>query len=120
MFFIGGISQKSEKIEFNQVNVCEICDKFSNIEVYKTYWYFSFFFIPIIKWNKEYFVKLNCCQKISKLDNEIGLKIEKGEITSIDMKNLDFKINSLKTCLNCGFKTEKDYTYCPKCSNKLS
>ena len=53
MFFIMGVSQNQKKLDFKQLNVCKCCGKYSNIEVYMTYWYFMFFFIPIIKWNKE-------------------------------------------------------------------
>ena len=49
-----GVSQNQKKLDFKQLNVCKCCGKYSNIEVYMTYWYFMFFFIPIIKWNKEY------------------------------------------------------------------
>ena len=53
-----GVSQNQKKLDFKQLNVCKCCGKYSNIEVYMTYWYFMFFFIPIIKWNKEYYITL--------------------------------------------------------------
>ena len=53
-----------------------------------------FFFIPIIKWNKEYYIKTSCCEKVSKIAPEIGRRIEKGEevnlnIDEIDLRNFD-------------------------------
>ena len=77
MFFIMGVSQNQKKLDFKQLNVCKCCGKYSNIEVYMTYWYFMFFFIPIIKWNKEYYIKTSCCEKVSKIAPEIGRRIEK-------------------------------------------
>ena len=71
-----GVSQNQKKLDFKQLNVCKLCGKYSNVEVYMTYWYFMFFFIPIIKWNKEYYIKTSCCNKIAKIDSEIGRKIE--------------------------------------------
>ena len=53
-----GVSQNQKKLDFKQLNVCKCCGKYSNIEGYMTYWYFMFFFIPIIKWNKEYYITL--------------------------------------------------------------
>lgn len=47
---------------------------------------------------------------------------------SQSQKKLDYKeLNickccgkySIKVCSVCEYKTEKDFTYCPKCSNKL-
>lgn len=121
MFFIMGVSQSQKKLDYKQLNICKCCGKYSNIEVYITYWYFMFFFIPIAKWNKEYYVKTTCCNKIAKIDEEIGKKIEKGQAVNIDTENLDFGCyeNSVKFCSVCGYQTTEDFTYCPKCSNKL-
>jgi len=121
MFFIMGVSQGQKKLDYNTVNICNCCGKYSNVDVYTTYWYFMFFFIPLIKWNKEYYVKTNCCNKVAKLDSEIGKLIEKGEYVNIDFEKLDFgcENNSIKVCSMCGYNTQEDFVYCPKCSNKL-
>ena len=121
MFFIMGISQNQKKLDYRQLSICKCCGKYSNIEVYMTYWYFMFFFIPIIKWNKEYYVKTTCRNKISKLNNEIGREIEKGQSININTEELDFGCieDSVKVCYVCGYTTEEDFAYCPKCSNKL-
>ncbi len=68
MFFIMGVSQNQKKLDFKQLNVCKkCCGKYSNIEVYMTYWYFMFFFIPIIKWNKEYYIKTSVDIQLKKI-----------------------------------------------------
>ncbi|GAA0220610.1 zinc ribbon domain-containing protein [Metaclostridioides mangenotii] len=121
MFLIMGVSQNQKKLDYKELNICKCCGKYSNIEVYMTYWYFIFFFIPLIKWNKEYYVKTNCCNKVAKIDNKIGEGIEKGQAISINTVELDFGCDehSIKVCSVCGYKTEEDFTFCPKCSNKL-
>ena len=121
MFFIMGVSQNQKKLDFRQLNVCKCCGKYSNIEVYMTYWYFMFFFIPIIKWNKEYYIKTSCCERMAKIDSEIGRRIEKGEEVNLNIDEIDFGQidDNLKICTNCGYTTEEDFIYCPKCSNKL-
>lgn len=121
MFFIIGVSQNQKKLDFKQLNVCKCCGKYSNIEVYMTYWYFMFFFIPIIKWNKEYYIKTSCCEKVSKIAPEIGRRIEKGEEVNLNIDEIDFGQieDNVKICTNCGYTTEEDFIYCPKCSNKL-
>ncbi|MCR1955810.1 zinc ribbon domain-containing protein [Clostridioides mangenotii] len=121
MFFILGVSQSQKKLDYKELNICKCCGMYSNIEVYMTYWYFMFFFIPLIKWNKEYYVKTDCCNIVAKIDHEIGKSIEKGQAISINTEELDFRCDeySIKVCSVCGYKTEKDFTYCPKCSNKL-
>lgn len=121
MFFVMGISQNQKKLDYKQLNICNCCGKYSNIEVYMTYWYFMFFFIPIVKWGKEYYVKTTCCNKIAKLNCEIGKDIEKGKSININTDELDFGCEKecIKVCAVCGYSTEEDFIYCPKCSNKL-
>ena len=121
MFFIMGISQSQKKLDYKKVNICKCCGKYSSIEAYMTYWYFMFFFIPLIKWNKEYYIKTTCCNKVAKIGENIGKRIEKGEEVNIDMDELDFGCDedSVKVCSVCGYTTQEDFLYCPKCSNRL-
>ncbi|HSQ90300.1 zinc ribbon domain-containing protein [Romboutsia sp.] len=121
MFFIMGVSQKQKKLDYKELNICKCCGKYSNIEVYMTYWYFMFFFITLFKWNKQYYVKTTCCNKVAKIDEEIGKKIEKGQNVNINTDELDFGCaeNSVKVCSVCGYTTEEDFSYCPKCSNEI-
>lgn len=90
MFFIMGVSQEEKKLDFDEFTICKYCEKYGHVEVYISYWYFMFFFIPLFKWNKTYFVKMTCCNKIGKLNNEIGRKIEKKEKVSLDLDNIEF------------------------------
>ena len=65
--------------------------------------------------------KTSCCEKVAKIDSEIGRKIEKGEEVNLNIDEIDFGQidDNLKICTNCGYTTEEDFIYCPKCSNKL-
>lgn len=90
MFFIMGVSQEEKKLDFDEFTICRCCGKYGHVEVYILYWYFMFFFIPLFKWNKTYFVKMTCCNKVGNLDNEIGRKIEKKEKVSLDVDDIEF------------------------------
>ena len=72
MFFIMGISQKQKELNFDQIILCSCCGKYGHIQVFMTYTYFMFFFIPIIKWNKHYFVRMSCCSSECELNFELG------------------------------------------------
>ena len=48
-------------------------------EVYMTYMYFSFFFIPLFKWNKRYFMRNPQGGPDIELPRGIGRQIERGE-----------------------------------------
>jgi hypothetical protein len=87
------------------------------------YMYFSLFFIPIFKWNKIYFVKSSCCGSIYTISKDLGSRIARGEDISLREEDLQSvrteHFSDWKRCSKCGFETQEDYQYCPKCSNPL-
>ena len=53
------------------------------------YTYFSFFFIPLFKWNRRYYVKMDCCEAVYELEPEVGKAVLRGEnpdITEADLR----------------------------------
>lgn len=119
MFFIIGINQKQKVLDFHQMTICKCCDKYTQIEVVMVYTYLMLFFIPIMKWNKHYYVRMRCCGASSEIDTEIGRDIEKGIDVQIDIESLDFNCqansHSTKICENCGFSTDQHFKFCPNC-----
>ena len=90
MFFIGifGINTKEEEIKTENSIICPICEAYGRYEIIKRYTYFHFFFIPLWRWNRQYFIKTRCCNRICKLDTEIGIRLERGESISIGKEDL--------------------------------
>lgn len=125
MFLIMGTGKKEKKLVFDQLVICKCCGKYGHLEVFLTYSYFMLFFIPIIKWNKHYYVTVSCCNEVVELDQELGKRIKKGEITSLNMDELNFTSkeqcleHELKKCGNCGFSAESTYQFCPQCGKEL-
>lgn len=83
-------------------------------------------FIPIIKWNRHYYVQMSCCSTIYELDQEVGRRLAHGEQPDITEKDLTLvqagrRVSgwNRKRCENCGYETEEDFEYCPKCGTKL-
>ena len=121
MFFIFGITQKDNKLEYNHKLFIHDCNKYGHIEVFMTYMTLSIFFIPTFRWNKKYYAKYTCCGDIYEIKPEIGNKIKQGEnieLKSEDFISLSYKDTS-KKCINCGNIWSEFYDYCPKCGNKL-
>ena len=54
MLFIGGISQGRKLLNYARSILCGSCGSTSQCQVFMTYMYFSFFFIPLFKWNKRF------------------------------------------------------------------
>lgn len=120
MFFIGGISSKSVKLDFNQPMICFSCGRYGSFQVYMEYIYISIFFIPLFKWNKKYYVKSSCCNNIYSISNELGRRIEKGDNITLKEEDLHLFQKGLISygCPNCGFIMNTDYNFCPNCGEK--
>jgi len=122
MFLIIGISQGEKKLEFSQTIVCPCCGRYGSIEVYMTYMYFSLFFLPLIKWNKKYYVKTTCCRGACGIDRALGSGVKSGMITEINPADLQFRCahsGGPLRCAYCGYETHEDFQYCPKCGREL-
>ena len=121
MFFIMGISQGQKKLHFDQMVVCCNCGRYGHLNVYLVYSYFSLFFIPLFKWGRHYYVKTSCCDATVQIDTELGRRIERGEVTSLpeDIIPDTYRYQGKKRCSTCGYETEADFQYCPKCGDRL-
>lgn len=149
MFFIMGGGQGQKKLDFDQLVVCPGCGKYGHLEVYMVYSYLSLFFIPLFKWGRCYHVRTTCCGRSVAISPELGRAIETGEIKSLpeDIIPAGYDYGSQgygslpeedhaggqagedgmagqitasgKRCRVCGFETDEDYQFCPKCGEKF-
>lgn len=123
MFFMMGITQGRKEIPHNQMIICERCGSYGRYQVFMTYMVLSIFFIPCFKWNKRYYVQTTCCNAIYELDPEMGKRLSRGEDVEIEMNQLALVQNGYKStyrrCENCGYETNEDFEYCPKCGFKF-
>lgn len=147
MFFIMGVSQGQKKLNFDQLVICGHCGKYGHLEVYMVYSYLSLFFIPVFKWGKHYYVRTTCCDTTVEIDEELGRRIGRGEVTSLPENIIpaDYRYRGpgqaqgqpggpsqgqvqlqqlqqtqpKKRCPSCGFEAAEDYQYCPKCGQRL-
>ena len=124
MFFIMGIDPRHKQLQYNNsVFICDRCGQYGRYEVFMTYMCFSLFFIPIFKWNKQYFVRTTCCNAQYELDTNIGLAIARGNDVEIRPEHLRMMGGSAqsnyKRCSQCGFSTTEDFRYCPSCGKEF-
>ena len=125
MFFMMGITQQSKDLDFTQLVTCDICGSYGRYCVFVTYSLLSLFLIPIFKWNRHYYVQMSCCKSIYELSEEVGRRIENGEevkITEADLILLKkgYTTQGHRRCLNCGYETDEDFAFCPKCGNRFN
>lgn len=124
MFFIMGISDGRKDLDFTKTVICSACGSYGRYQVFMTYTYLSLFFIPIIKWNKQYYVQMSCCNTLYQLNSEVGADIAHGINVDIRPEDLSLvetgtKAGIRKRCNNCGFETKEDFDFCPKCGERL-
>ncbi|OPL09658.1 MAG: hypothetical protein AVO33_06515 [delta proteobacterium ML8_F1] len=114
MFFIGvfGISFKEEEKPLaSPVEECE------SPELVRRYRFFHFFFIPLFRWDFEYFLKCSG-GRVLKLKLSPGQRA--WEDTSQPLSYWDYEIvKAVKTCRVCGAALENTYEYCPQCGTKI-
>ena len=124
MFFIGifGVESKEKEIKVIDNLPCKSCNRSTRGKIIKSYSYFHFFFLPIFKWNEEYFVICEGCKTVFSISKDKGKALERGEnieITYWDLNEVN-KYNYYNiACSNCGKIVSNDYKYCPYCGNKM-
>jgi hypothetical protein len=128
VIFIGGVSQGQKILSEGLVRLCGSCGSHGRYQVIMTYMYFSFFFIPLFKWNRRYYVKMDCCEAVYELDPVVGKAVLRGE--NPDIAEADLRLvqagryaktwqEGSKKCMRCGFETDEDYNYCPVCGGRI-
>ncbi len=130
MFFMIGITDRRKDLDHSQTIVCHRCGRYGSYRVYMIYTVLLLFFIPCFKWNRRYFVETSCCGTVYELNPDIGKRIERGEQTEIRDQDLtptgysqgygaQYGYNIRKRCRNCGYETDEDFQFCPKCGRQL-
>ena len=107
MFFIGifGIDNKFKEIKVLNSFSCKNCNISNGASLVKYYTFFHFFFIPIFKWNEEYYVICNGCNSSFSIPKEKGKAIERGEDIEISYWDLKEVNNSYENYYIRKFST---------------
>lgn len=128
MFFIMGINQEQKDLGSFGPYICGSCGSYGRYQVYITYMCLSLFFIPLFKWSKRYYVQTSCCQSLYELNPEVGKRIQRGEEAEIRTEDMTLvrrgsggwqNTARRRVCPVCGYETEEDFAYCPKCGARM-
>lgn len=123
MFLLMGITSGQKELPFRQVAACISCGSYAAYQVFITFSVFSLFFIPILRWNKKYYVRTTCCNTVFQLDENVGRRIARGEQVQImpeHLQGINGHWSAVRRCASCGFSTMDNFDYCPKCGRPLS
>ena len=123
MFLLIDVFPREEEIGFNQVRICSRCGKAGAVRVFMICTCLRLFFIPVFRWNYRYIARMECCGDTVELDQETGEAIRRGEITSLDERffpdHSAYRVPAKKVCMGCGFTTEEDWDFCPRCGRRF-
>lgn len=120
MFFIGimGIEQKQKHVSVLPAFSCKICSSSGEADLIKTYSSLHFFFIPVLKFNHEYYAICRNCRSIFKVSSDKGKAFEKGTPLTYWDYQIHKAASSQPVCKKCGRTLNDDYDYCPFCGHK--
>ena len=119
MFFMMGITQREEEVDFDQTIICDVCGAYGHLMMFVTYSVLTLFLIPVFKWNRHYYVKTSCCNTIYEVNEDIARAAIRKDISSFREEDLHLiqkgYRRQYKKCINCGYETDEDFDFCPKC-----
>ncbi|MGI5849436.1 MAG: zinc ribbon domain-containing protein [Christensenellales bacterium] len=127
MFFIGifGIEEKDKEIRNFSSVTCPDCGRLTNAILFEHYTFFHIFFVPIVKWNRRYFIRLRCCGAVYKAEIEYGRQLIDDPVINFSrLKKVSsgfggFYHDYFATCPCCGKSFDRSYPFCPYCGTKL-
>ena len=128
MFLMIGVTDGQKALPYHQTGGRPRCGQFTAYEEWMTYTQLLLFFIPCFKWHRQYFVRMRCCGAVYALDPEVGRRIARGEDVTIRPEDLHemvgsdgggFRRGPRHRCAFCGYETDEDFAYCPKCGRRF-
>lgn len=119
-----GINSGRKEFAYDRMIICAGCGSYGRYTVYMTYTVLSLFFIPVIRWNRQYYVKSSCCGSVYRLNPEVGKRIARGENIEITPADLTPEYSGQRyfggrRCPNCGYTTQEDFAFCPRCGSEM-
>ncbi len=121
MFFMIGCYPKETQLSFSQQLACPRCGRLGRVEVWMTCQVLMLFFLPVFRFGRRYTVRMACCGASCPISERLGREIERGTVTRLDPSMLDFSQSGprMRRCPACGYQTEEDFAYCPKCGRRF-
>jgi uncharacterized Zn-finger protein len=121
MFFFIAVTSGSKELGKRRCQYfpcCEITSALASVTC--VYQQFIFFFLPIFRFGKRYFVSCPKCGAVYEIDREEGRRLERDPNMEIRPDRM-FRVagNAVKFCPHCGARVEPGNRFCPNCGSKL-
>jgi len=124
MFFIAGVNNKREQLDYYEPILCDSCLKYGRFEAYIEFNEFSLFFVPLFKFGKKFYARTTCCNSLYLITNkEKGLMMERGQGHNVFLEDKDVKLLQEgicgNTCPKCCCQVSEEHNFCPNCGYEL-
>lgn len=121
MFFIIGITSGTSTVGSRRCTGFPCCgNREVSAVVTCVFQQFTFFFLPLFRFGKRYFVSCPNCGAVYELEPEEGRRIGKNPAAEIDPgKMRRVAGQTARFCPRCGARVEPGSRFCPNCGNKL-
>jgi hypothetical protein len=125
MFFIGifGMGNRSEPLRGGISAVCPGCGKQVSFTLNVTYDYLSFFFFPILKFHRQYYVVCPGCGSLFQVENQAARAVASGRSNTLSAADLILlrrqTQESTPFCPACGARNPAGSSFCCRCGQKL-
>lgn len=137
MFLIIGISEGRKGLTYELMVQCPHCGRWERCEIQVCYTCLTLFFIPTLRWNRRYLLRMQCCGSVFELSQQIGKEISKGQEPQIIPEHLQllkagrivqkeapapvqkFYEEGTRVCPDCGAALSEEFQFCPKCGKPI-
>ncbi len=121
MFLIFGLASGSRHIGTRKCRFFSCCGCYdASGAVICTYEQFTFFFLPIFRFGKRYYVTCPSCGSVYEMSREEGKRLEKDANAEINPEKIYVvKRTNNKVCPNCRRVVDASSRYCPNCGTNL-
>ena len=123
MFLIAGSGNRSRQLGRMEAQRCPGCGSVQGTELVKTYGYVHLFFLPVVKYDVQYFLLCPHCGAAWRLQKEDGRAMERGRLPAVDAARLtpagNHVVSQTRFCPRCGCETSPADRFCRSCGQEL-
>lgn len=123
MFFIGGAGNGSKDLGRRTNQVCLGCGSRLGMQLIRTNGYIHLFFVPVFRYDIQYFLICPNCGKTYEISREDGRRLERQPDFALPPDHLiptgNRPIAQTRFCPSCGSETGPGDRFCRRCGHPL-